>query len=108
MGEGPPWVTVLTPTLQRRAAAPDERIPHIYKNESQSDLPFLCLYDPARQEWSNDLLVCETIIPWSIEWLACYEVWHATGEWVGGGRHPNEPVQVVAEIIRAPADNDGL
>lgn len=89
---GVPRVTVLTPELRRRAAAPDDRIPHIYPNDRQPERPFLCLYDPARKEWTNNLLVCETIIPWSIEWLACYEAWHATGEWVGGGRHPNEPV----------------
>ena len=30
----------------------------------------------------------ETIVPWASLWLYYYEVWHATGEWLGGGEHP--------------------
>jgi hypothetical protein len=33
-------------------------------------------------------LVALTIIPWAAQWLVCYEIWHATGQWVGGGAHP--------------------
>ena len=31
-----------------------------------------------------------TIVPWTIDWLACYEGWLATGEWAGGGIHTDE------------------
>ena len=31
--------------------------------------------------------VARIIVPWTIDWLACYEGWLATGEWTGGGRH---------------------
>ena len=31
----------------------------------------------------------ETIVPWACLWLYYYEVWHATGEWLGGGLHPS-------------------
>lgn len=30
----------------------------------------------------------QTIVPWSADWLACYELWLMTGRWTGGGRHP--------------------
>jgi hypothetical protein len=29
--------------------------------------------------------IATTIIPWLSLWLYYYEVWHATGEWMGGG-----------------------
>lgn len=32
--------------------------------------------------------IANTIIPWTIEWLYYYELWLATGEWLGGGDHP--------------------
>jgi len=31
----------------------------------------------------------ETIVPWACLWLYYYEVWHTTGEWLGGGLHPS-------------------
>ena len=33
--------------------------------------------------------IAETIIPWASEWLLHYEIWLATGEWQGGGIHPD-------------------
>ena len=30
-----------------------------------------------------------TIVPWCSEWLFYYELWLATGEWLGGGVHPH-------------------
>lgn len=85
---GLPRVTVRSPRLARRLTDPATPIPHVYKNEEDPDFPLLCLYDPAQKEWDHDQLVAETIIPWSIEWLACYELWQVDGNWVGGGRHP--------------------
>lgn len=35
------------------------------------------------------MLLAKTILPWTAEWLLHYEVWLVTGEWVGGGVHPN-------------------
>lgn len=34
-------------------------------------------------------LLADTIIPWTVEWLYFYELWLATGEWLGGGEHPD-------------------
>lgn len=85
---GAPRVTVTDPMLHRRIADPAASIPHIYRNERDPDLPFLCLYDPEGAEWDDSSNVSETIVPWAIEWLCCYEIWHLEGVWVGGGRHP--------------------
>lgn len=82
-----PQVTVINPLLRRRSEDPSEPIPHHYQNPEDPELPLLCLYDPDIQEWHPGLPVARTIIPWTIDWLACYEGWLATGKWTGGGRH---------------------
>lgn len=82
-----PIVTVVNPLLHKRSDHPSGPIPHHYPNSRNPKLPFLCLYDPATREWHPGLAVARTIIPWTIDWLACYEGWLATGEWTGGGRH---------------------
>lgn len=86
--EHPPDVTVIDPPLRRRTEKPEEPIPHHYQNRNCPERPFLCLYDPAAREWHPRKSIAHTIIPWTIDWLACYEGWLATGEWRGGGRHP--------------------
>lgn len=78
-----PRVFVDDPPLRRRK--PDERIPHTY----DEDRP--CLFLPRSGEWRSDKFVARTIIPWLSEWLFYYEVWRATGEWLGGGVHPTVP-----------------
>jgi hypothetical protein len=37
------------------------------------------------------MFLADTVVPWTSEWLFFYEVWHATGLWLGGGTHPNRP-----------------
>ena len=85
---GVPKVTVTAPLLHRREETPEDQIPHIYPNSSDPELPLLCLYDPDGAEWEPTLPIAKTIVPWTIDWLACYEGWLATGSWTGGGRHP--------------------
>ena len=82
-----PLVTVTNPLLRNQSEDPSDPIPHHYPNRDRPELPFLCLYDPHAREWHPGLSVARTIIPWTIDWLACYEGWLATGEWTGGGRH---------------------
>ena len=82
-----PQVTVIDPLLHGRSEDPNAPIPHHYPNQHRPELPILCLYDPATKEWHSGCSVARTIIPWTIDWLACYEGWLATGEWTGGGRH---------------------
>lgn len=74
-----PAVSLVDPPLQHRNGDwPD----HIYENRD------LCLYRPKYRDWTPARILAETVVPWISEWLACYEVWLLTGEWLGGGEHP--------------------
>jgi hypothetical protein len=75
-----PKVSVLSPELAKRTDA--KRIPHTYPGN------YLCLYLPKAREWSRDMLISRTIVPWTSLWLYYYEMWHSTGLWLGGGVHP--------------------
>jgi hypothetical protein len=76
---GTPKVYVEDPPLRSRR--PDELIPHTYPG------PRPCLYLPGIGEWRPDRRIADTIIPWLSLWLAYYEIWHVTGQWLGGGVH---------------------
>lgn len=84
-----PDVIVVAPLLRPWPDAPNEAIPHVYVNPHPrfQHLPLLCLYHPPSGEWHGGKAVAATIIPWSIDWLVCYEGWLATGQWTGGGIH---------------------
>jgi hypothetical protein len=73
-----PTVRVLDPILRPREGS--GALPHVY---ARGDL---CLSAPG--EWNSSMAVGRTIVPWASEWLLHYEIWHATGDWAGGGRHP--------------------
>jgi len=80
-----PKVFVEDPALEERDG---KRPPHLYQGNS------LCLYLPGGNEWDDSMLLAETIIPWTSEWLLHYEIWLATGEWHGGGIHPGDGVKI--------------
>ena len=66
----------------------NEQIPHCYKRHYKSnddEYVKLCLYYPKYHEWSADMFLSETVIPWAIDWLYFYELWRITGTWLGGG-----------------------
>lgn len=65
--------------------AGDRRIPHLYKQDPAQ----LCLYRPSNYEWSSRQALSQTIIPWAALWLFYFEDWLTSGEWSGGGQHPN-------------------
>jgi hypothetical protein len=70
-----PQVTVLDPELVPRE--PGIKIPHTFKSGR------VCLH--LNEEWNPSMYLHQTIVPWTCLWLYYYEVWHATGEWLGGG-----------------------
>jgi len=74
-----PKVWIVEPKPQKRDG---RRCEHMYED----DRP--CLYYPGRGEWDEGMLLVDTIVPWTSEWLEHYEVWLATGEWQGRGEHP--------------------
>ena len=64
-----PKVWVLSPEI--------DYAPHRYSNQA------LCLYYPKDQSWKPSMLLATSIVPWTAEWLAFYEIWRVTGIWYG-------------------------
>ena len=83
-----PVVEVVKPKLKRNfdPGSKEGSLPHVYGRDTPK--PSLCLFDPDTEEWSPNMLLADTTIPWAVEWLSFYEFWTVTGEWAGGGRHP--------------------
>ena len=73
-------IYVVNPQIGRREKG--KLVPHMYKDSS------LCLYYPKYEEWTIEDDWSETLIPWVSIWLFNYEIWKETGEWLGGGKHP--------------------
>ena|SRR5689334_10003262 len=73
---GTPAVWVLNDALKPNDIG---LMPHVYNDGS------LCL--SRRDDWSPDLLLVQTFLPWACEWLTYYELWKATGLWYGDGLH---------------------
>jgi hypothetical protein len=74
-----PEVIVKEPKLQGRDG---QLIPHMYEQKR------LCLFNPHKLEWNTRMRIADTILPWTSLWLYYYEIWLATGQWLGGGDHP--------------------
>jgi hypothetical protein len=83
-----PVVRLVEPALQWRHPNTGKDVPHVYWDWEQPERSALCLYDPAADEWSSACTIAETIVPWTCDWLICYEAWLVDGIWTGGGRHP--------------------
>lgn len=78
-----PSVYVDDPDLTELAQG--ENIPHVYQQKPTR----LCLYLPGTGQWSAGKWIFQTIVPWTLLWLYYFEDWLATGEWKGGGKHPD-------------------
>jgi hypothetical protein len=76
-----PEVRVLSPELLVREGA--KSLPHVYGDGS------LCLHTPG--EWQPSQFIADVVVPWISSWLYFYEVWLATGSWLGGGTHSEKP-----------------
>jgi hypothetical protein len=75
-----PRVTVLEPKLELVEGA--TKVPHTF------DSGRVCVH--LTEEWDPSMYLHQTIVPWTSLWLYYYEVWLATGEWLGGGHgHPS-------------------
>ncbi len=97
-----PQVTVVEPALNLEHPSTRKSVPHVYWLEHSPERSTLCLYDPATSQWSPDDFIADTIVPWACEWLACYEGWLATGEWSGGGRHPQRRQNSIFPVTDPP------
>lgn len=87
-----PEVRVLSPQLVCREG--ETKIPHMYGQEC------LCLYYPPAAEWTGENSLGHALIPWISLWLYYFELWHATGEWLGGGIEPIEKETIRNERVR--------
>lgn len=79
-----PKVWVVGDELER---LDDKKFPHKYDIDQEAKMVRICLY--RYSEFNVYKLLANTIILWTVEWLYFYELWLATGEWLGGGEHPN-------------------
>lgn len=76
-----PKVYVESPALFERNG---ELVPHLYSVRRAQ----LCLWRPGKSEWSPCMWLVDSVLLWASLWLFFYEVWLATGDWLGGGEHP--------------------
>jgi hypothetical protein len=83
-----PIVRLVTPALVVAHCRTGQDVPHVYWDPRAPERSALCLYDPAADQWSSADFIADTIVPWTCDWLVCYEGWLASGVWSGGGRHP--------------------
>ena len=74
-GRNVPRVRVLSPRLVNVPGR--RRPPHTFGDGA------LCLYHTDDSRWDGTQLIAATIIPWACEWCYFYELWLATGEWLG-------------------------
>ena len=70
---------VFVPGGQLRRLDQGMPVPHTYAEYEP------CLYYPANAEWTPEMKIATSIVSWLVLWLMYYEIWSATGEWLGGG-----------------------
>jgi hypothetical protein len=66
--------------LDELACREGEQLPHTYGDKT------LCLHE--RHDWSPQMWLATTTVPWTSEWLVNYELWLPDGVWYGGGQWP--------------------
>jgi hypothetical protein len=87
---------VIAPPLQNRVVDGVEiRPPHIWPQFNDA----MCFYKPWDDGLDYDVDIPKTVIPWIIKWLAAYELWLATGVWVGPQAHPERAPSADAPSI---------
>lgn len=93
-----PKVRVISPQLTRLPGNPEGSLPHVYDRDSD---PYLCLFDPRRSEWTGWMSISKKIVPWTLDWLVCYEGWLLTGVWHGGGQHVTAAIGMSLNLEQA-------
>lgn len=79
-----PRVVLEQPDL--RLLAGGRPLPHVYGERPVR----LCLYLPGAFEWTGDMRLNDTIVPWTALWLFYFEEWLWSDDWKGGGMHPGD------------------
>jgi hypothetical protein len=68
-----PSVNIIDPPITET----HERVPHIYSSGA------LCVHDA--NDWNPRMLLTDTTVAWTIEWLYFWELFLTTGTWYGDG-----------------------
>ncbi|MEJ1937149.1 hypothetical protein WDZ92_43705, partial [Nostoc sp. NIES-2111] len=74
---GHPELFVLHPDPQKLASG--RRVPHIYPHDGVGTK--LCLWLPKAHEWTTEMAMVESYLPWTAEWLDYFEEWLVTNQW---------------------------
>ncbi len=98
-----PYVWLVNPTLKPRDEGTFEDIPHLMFDNENPEHSGLCLFDPDGKEWTSNLLIADTTVPWTADWLRYYEFWHFDGIWRGGGVVPRTTAETRAQAIHKTA-----
>jgi hypothetical protein len=93
-GNGHPDVYIDSPDL--RVLASGNPLPHVYSQDERR----LCLYLPSSGQWNPEMLLTNTIVPWTSLWLIYFEAWLWSGEWQGGGEHPQSTDKINQESLK--------
>ena len=80
LGMDQPDVTVISPKLEKETK-------YLYHMCTQGTN---CVFFDQKERMDERKVNFKTIVPWTSLWLYYYELWHVTGEWLGGGEHPNK------------------
>lgn len=72
-----PTASLLSPEMQTY----DGKYPHHQFGKDQDGHYLLCVYYPKYKEWTQQMYIAESFIPWICTWLNAYEYWLITGEW---------------------------
>lgn len=94
-----------------RKCADLRTIPHIYDSNEANHKVMLCL---SYKDWQPSQAYTDTFIPWAMEWILHFEAWLFTGEWTGGGKHPQRKQAKVkkrsrpasARLVKPPHQNE--
>lgn len=81
-----------------RKCANLKTIPHIYDSSEAKRKVMLCL---SYKDWQPSQAYTDTFIPWAMEWILHFEAWLYTGEWNGGGKHPQQSQARANKFCRA-------
>lgn len=55
--------------------------PHHIYGLDEKGCPELCVFYPGYKEWTKQMFIAESFVPWIATWLNTYEYWLITGTW---------------------------
>lgn len=90
-------VKVLDPLIAPDVRGTGELTPHVYRYRQPPHGPALCAWDPVDEPFNPTVYLADHVVPAVIRWLVFYEDWLDTGEWRGGGKHP-DPDAVMMDL----------